>query len=48
MPDPGEAPEVAIVGHEVGAMLECQRGQMSVGWQIAGRSSVAKKATEQG
>ena len=48
MPDPWEAPEVAIVGHEVRAMLECQRGQMSVGCQIAGRSGVAKQATEQG
>ena len=40
MRDAGKPREIAVVGHDVGAMLERQRGEMRVGRQVAGGAGV--------
>lgn len=43
----GEAREVAIVRHDVGAVLQCEGREMGVTGQIAGGAGVAQKPAEQ-
>lgn len=47
MLDAGESREVAIVGHDFGAVLEREDGEMGVGREIASRAAVAQETAEQ-
>lgn len=43
----GKACEVAVVGHDIGAMVERQGGEMRVSRQVARRAGVPQQAAEQ-
>jgi hypothetical protein len=46
VPDAGEACEIAVVRHDVGAVLDGQGGEMSVGCEVSRGAGVAQEAAQ--
>ena len=47
MSDAGEAPEVAVVRDDLGAMLDGERGEVRIGREVAGAAGLAQQTSQQ-